>query len=55
MQLVKGSIWADGLRTNVQGSGSSVHSSVERVASVPNHLYPPLLIRIGPLTPTLFE
>jgi len=58
MQPVKGSICADGLRTNAQGSGtqhfSGVHSSIERVASVPSHLYPPLLIRIGPPTLTLF-
>jgi len=52
MHPVKGSICADGLCANAQGSGTQhffgVHSSVERLASVPRTpLYSPLLIRSG--------
>jgi hypothetical protein len=51
MHFIRGSIRADTLCANAQGSGtqhfSDVHSSVERLASVPRtRLYPPLLVRI---------
>jgi hypothetical protein len=57
MHFIMGSIRADTLCANAQGSGtqhfSGVHSSVERLTSVPGTpLYPPLLIRIhSPVSP----